>query len=125
LGIAATVTASIASTASCDRDDSQSLHPPLGVFTSTEVPLPEVAKVLDAHWLGQQVADHLKERAADAFRKGNRVTVMWTLKDGFLHFEFKIDTPFAQFCEELIKKLESLPIGDNVSECMTLQIPLK
>ena len=88
------------------------------------MPLSEVAKVLDARWLGQQEADLLKERAADAFRKGNRVTVMWTLKDGFLHFELQIDTPFAQFCEELIKKLESLPIGDNVSECMTLHIPL-
>ena len=88
------------------------------------MPLLEVAKVLDAHWLGQQVADHLKERAADAFRKGNRVTVMWTLKDGFLHFELQIDAPFAQFCEELIKKFESLPKSDNVSECVTLNIPL-
>ena len=39
LGLVAAVTASIASTTMCEHDVSQSLHPPLGTFKSTEMPL--------------------------------------------------------------------------------------
>lgn len=90
------------------------------------MPLSELAKVLDPRWLGQERADRLKERATEAYLKGDMVTMVWTMKDGIFLFELKIDTPFAQFAEELVKMLDSLPDSNKTgSERWTVNIPLE
>ena len=60
--------------------------PPLGTFTSTQM-TPAFARLFDEELLGSQ-ATYFKERACNAFAKGQRVAVTWKVENGHLQFDF-------------------------------------